>query len=373
MWALALTAARLSPPLPPPPPTLLPLPPTTPNHLHAHPTLPPPCRPPPSPCLRPPLLAFLHPITFLRWISQLLHRRVWPTTLRPGEVALVIKLGGSALTDKTSFETVKERVLQTTALQLRASTAPVIVHGAGSFGHFQAHEFGVARGAADPRFSWLGFSQTRASVSRLHTRVVSSLVAAGLPAVGLPPFPHWRTREKRVSRARVAELRAVLAKGLLPVLHGDAVFTDEGRECGILSGDELCRALSEALRPRLCVFLASVAGVFDRPPEAPHAKLIRVIRVDRRGRLVEGPKVSTDSVAHDVTGGLRAKLEAAVQIARLGVPVCICEGGTGHAAMALQGRIPSVCTMLVRSDHSFPEGGDYLATSCSKSTGTSVS
>eukprot|EP00966_Prymnesium_polylepis_P173949 4024421-Prymnesium_polylepis.1 len=149
----------------------------------------------------------------------------------------------------------------------------------------------------------------------------------------------------------MAELGEVLSRGLLPVLHGDAVFTSgDGRGCGILSGDELCCALSGAFRPALCVFLSDVAGVYDRPPENdPAATLIREIRVDRSGRIV-GLQAKLETAAHDVTGGLQAKLEAAARIASRGVPVCVCEAATMHAQEALCGRVPQVCTMVVRDD-----------------------
>ena len=94
---------------------------------------------------------------------------------------VVIKVGGSALTHKGQFETLRENVLDTwssnIASALKANTSlrlvrkeasrggfcilicvdthiacvckQVIVHGAGSFGHFQAHKYKVRRAAAD--------------------------------------------------------------------------------------------------------------------------------------------------------------------------------------------------------------------------------
>ena len=62
-------------------------------------------------------------------------------------------------------------MLAATAAQLAArpqdAGSVVVVHGAGSFGHFQAKEYGLSRGAAQPSFSWLGFALCRSSVTRL--------------------------------------------------------------------------------------------------------------------------------------------------------------------------------------------------------------
>ena len=58
----------------------------------------------------------------------------------PLRIAMVIKLGGSALTKKASFETLDETRLAETARQLSGAGLAgraVLIHGAGSFGHFQ--------------------------------------------------------------------------------------------------------------------------------------------------------------------------------------------------------------------------------------------
>lgn len=55
-------------------------------------------------------------------------------------VDVVVKLGGSALTHKGSFEQLNDHVLNETVEQLAQSGLEgrgVLVHGAGSFGHFR--------------------------------------------------------------------------------------------------------------------------------------------------------------------------------------------------------------------------------------------
>ncbi len=289
---------------------------------------------------------------------QRVTRRLQATT----GCSLVVKLGGSAITDKSSFETVNEAALQKTAASLACSRwarSSVILHGAGSFGHFQASKYGVSKGAADSRFSFLGFAETRSSVTRLNSLVVSALLACGLPACGLPPFPRWTTRAKKLVQDGVPEVRDLLRAGLVPVLHGDAVFDSE-QGSAILSGDALVVALCQALRPERAVFLTNVAGVYDRPPEQSGALLLSRIVVDRNtqkvlqlfrrtesgdSELLAG-KLATSTAAHDVTGGLAAKLEAAAQCAACGTPVMIVQVGTEHATAALAGRTPKVCTMI---------------------------
>ena len=121
-------------------------------------------------------------------------RRLRRRALRSARCTLVVKLGGSAVTDKTCFETVRVAALRETACALSRSpllAGTVLVHGAGSFGHFHAREHGVSRGTAHSAFSWRGFALTRSSVTRLNGIVLTALLEQGIAACGLPPFPRW--------------------------------------------------------------------------------------------------------------------------------------------------------------------------------------
>ena len=114
------------------------------------------------------------------------------------KVDVIIKLGGAAITKKDELETIDDEVLDACVsiiAKQREKGNPniVVVHGAGSFGHFSAKKYGVADGgilegtgaAASERLR-KGVAETRASVGKLNSIVTSRLVAAGVPAVSLP-------------------------------------------------------------------------------------------------------------------------------------------------------------------------------------------
>ena len=280
---------------------------------------------------------------------------------RQRSAAVLVKLGGSAVTEKAVFETVHEARLEAAAKAVGQGQQVIVVHGAGSFGHFQAKKYGVSKGTSDPSFCWQGFAETRSSVTRLNALVVSALLRQSVPAVGIPPFPRWTTRGRGVvDRSAVDEVRATLDEGLTPVLHGDAVL-DRISGTSILSGDVLMRRLAAELKPRLAVFVTDVAGVFTRPPNEPGAALLCRILVDRRGAIVACHAKSDEAVssantgapsmttaAHDVTGGIAAKVDCACNIAADGTKVVIVEVGTVHAEAAMRGEIPEVCTVVER-------------------------
>ena len=257
----------------------------------------------------------------------------------------LVKLGGSAITVKDSFETLKGPALADIATTLAAawnttfgSSATdklVLVHGAGSFGHFQAKEYDLKHGgrSADWRS---GFAMTRDSVTRLNRHVVSSLVAAGLPAVSTSLFPTAVTRNGALvgdggGAHLVQSVAATLQAGLVPVLHGDAVLDKENR-CTIYGGDLILQFLQEHLPRALSmrdnvpeascsvIFVTDVDGVFDRPPSDPAATLLRQLEVTPDGQVAA---IQADMHTHDVTGGIQKKIEVARDLVVAGAAVAI--------------------------------------------------
>ena len=128
---------------------------------------------------------------------------------------IALKLGGSLLTKKNSFETLNERNLIHFVRNLPHHKCAFLCHGAGSFGHFQAKEHGFTkkRKRLDSSVQKLAFSDIRRSVTKLNHIVVSELVRAGIPAVGVPNLSN-----------DVTEIALkFINEGILPVAHGGKV------------------------------------------------------------------------------------------------------------------------------------------------------
>eukprot|EP00931_Biecheleriopsis_adriatica_P061151 TRINITY_DN36766_c0_g1_i1.p2 TRINITY_DN36766_c0_g1~~TRINITY_DN36766_c0_g1_i1.p2 ORF type:complete len:304 (-),score=71.18 TRINITY_DN36766_c0_g1_i1:64-975(-) len=280
---------------------------------------------------------------------------------------VIVKIGGSACTKKAQFETLNTEALSATSAQLAAlakeGVSMAVVHGAGSFGHQHAKEYGVSKGTGEaapgalplPQRLCEGFAKTRLSVTTLNKHVITALVQQGLPAVAMSPCPFVGLAKKKLPNdclpAAAAEgAVGLLQSGLVPVVHGDAVL-DASQGCAILSGDvwmvELCRELGA----KSAVFVTDVDGVFTKPPSEPGAQLVREILVDARTGELELTGVSMETASHDVTGGLKAKLESAADVLK-GAPnveaVYIVKAGSPSAAQALRGVTPSAGTTLRR-------------------------
>ena len=259
-----------------------------------------------------------------------------------GVCDVLVKLGGAAVTNKSELETLDEDTLSSVIRQIAAvhrSRRLVVVHGAGSFGHFQAKEFGVQGGSLeDPRVV-RGFAETRASVTKLNTKIVDALVREKVNAVGLSPCAFWDSRG--CSAASVEIIRGLVGRGFVPVLHGDAIAC--GDRSVILSGDKIVADLAEVLRPKVVLFLSNVNGIYNKPPSCEGAILIPRIEVFRNGWSCVAPNwdpigIEFESAAHDTTGGMRGKVEEAHAIALGGVDVVVARAGSQAALVALRGK-----------------------------------
>ncbi|KAL0541219.1 hypothetical protein IC582_021261 [Cucumis melo] len=299
----------------------------------------------------------------------------------------IVKLGGAAITCKNELETIHEENLATVSSHLRKTMVSgsssestigmdwskqpeksgiertaddfrehevglaspfIVVHGAGSFGHFQASKSGVHKGGLDRSLVKAGFVATRISVTSLNLKIVRALAREGIPSVGMSPFScGWSTCERNMDAVDLQGVSKAINSGFVPVLHGDAVF-DNSLGCTILSGDVIIRHLAGQLKPDYVVFLTDVLGVYDRPPTEPNAVLLREIAVGEDGRwsviqpvLHNGntEDIEISVAAHDTTGGMVTKISEAAMIAKLGIEVYIVKAATVHSLRALNGEI----------------------------------
>ena len=219
-----------------------------------------------------------------------------------GTVDVIVKLGGAAITVKDGEpDTPNLDALKTCCWEIAnavnthgRTTSPrdydeqylkmIIVHGAGSFGHPQAKEYGVANGGDVDGNARLreGIEKTKTSVRKLCKLVCDELSkengyqwADGTGSIApervapISPYGNFFTVGKKLnrnlSRRGFDEVRAAVMAGKVPVLHGDVV-RDSEQGCAILSGDTLVECLTEEFKPKRVVFISDVEGIFTSNP-----------------------------------------------------------------------------------------------------------
>jgi len=253
----------------------------------------------------------------------------------------------------------------------------IIVHGAGSFGHHSAKEYGLRGRDCPPpnnitpftkmeqRKLITGLAKTRHSVKKLNSAVVSHLIDEGINAVGISPcmnipglMAHGGNEQGGVTILAQAIQEALMA-GLVPVIHGDAGLYGNNFEtgmmaAGILGGDTLVEIIAthELLRDYITrtVFLTDVEGVYTKDPKSDSdATLIRLVEIDpTTGKVMTDLSASGSSHEHDVTGGLATKLGAAANVAKTGIEVIIAKCCSLSAEQAINGKTMDEGTVIKR-------------------------
>jgi isopentenyl phosphate kinase len=219
---------------------------------------------------------------------------------------MIIKLGGSAVTDKRKEFTPRLAVIESVADQLLALEKQIIlVHGGGSYGHPLAKEFELQNGFKNPS-QIRGISQTRYSMTELNQLILSVLIRKGIAAVSIQPSACFICSNSRISRSFLDPITSLLFLSCMPVLYGDVVGDTEMGFC-ILSGDQIVSYLAQKLTPEKVIFGLEVDGLYTKDPKYDDAQLVRDITFSD---LIS---VSGEETG-DVTKGMKGKLSEILQM-----------------------------------------------------------
>ncbi len=177
----------------------------------------------------------------------------------------IIKLGGSLITNKNIPYSFNEEVVRRIALEIKPfSSSLIIVHGGGSFGHYEA-----SRGDK---------IKTAMAMQELNLKILKIFYENGINVFPLPGRFFSLDIVKRYLHER-----------LVPVIYGD--ITESGK---IISGDDIAILLGKAFNSRV-LFASDVDGVFINGKVA---------------REVNSPMIDDlTSSKFDVTGGMKSKIQ----------------------------------------------------------------
>ncbi len=223
---------------------------------------------------------------------------------------VLVKLGGSLITDKSTPYTPRQEVIARLCDEIHRARGEtplplVLGHGGGSFPHVSASRYRTDQGVVDDK-SWEGFVKVHQDAARLNAIVCKALTAAGELAMPVKPSGACVARGRRIVRWDPAPLEGFLEAGLIPVLHGD-VSLDLEQGCCIISTEEIFRHLSGLLQPARVLLVGKVDGVLDADGEV--IPLITMDNIDELRRSLS----ASDGVA-DVTGGMVHKVERALEM-----------------------------------------------------------
>lgn len=226
------------------------------------------------------------------------------------KIMILMKLGGSIITNKEKPLTANRNSIRSIASSLKNVTEPiVIIHGGGSFGHYWSVKYDMH--TKPQRYSVKGVSIVKNSMVELNNIVLELFLESGLKPYCLPPSD-FMIRDKPLIN-KVKEIPKIAKTGLTPISYGDAMWFGKNKFY-ILSGDRIMGILCKLLRPRLAIFITNVDGVYSDMKEK---RLLREITKE---------KPVTSEVIMDVTGGMSRKIKEAFSISKGGTDVFFVNG-----------------------------------------------
>ena len=251
---------------------------------------------------------------------------------------VLLKLGGSLITDKARPETPRTKVLIRLIGEIARNAAKlpfrlIVGHGSGSYGHVAAQRFDLASGvqSAD-QIPGVSFTQERAAM--LHRLVVTGLEKAGALPFSIVPSSCIVAEAGRPVAFEDEPFFLALSQGLIPVLYGDVVM-DREWGASICSTERLFelvvrRLLEHGWKVRRVIWLGETDGLYDAGGKTvPRLSAAEFLKA---ARAIGAP------AGTDVTGGMRHRVETALALARLGIPSLLANGLTpGLLERALRG------------------------------------
>lgn len=177
------------------------------------------------------------------------------------EKLIIIKLGGSLITNKGKTLSAKKKIISRLAREIASArssskTKILVVHDSGPFGQTPTKSLtkdnlpGIAHAAR-----------------QINQAVMNEFHSSKLPAVSLSPSSFLYTRNEKLTNMLVSPLYKTLSLGHLPVVYSDIVF-DDTKNYILFSGEtiiaNLIRYLNKKYLISKIIYCTASDGVVDK-------------------------------------------------------------------------------------------------------------
>lgn len=246
---------------------------------------------------------------------------------------IMLKLGGSLITDKTKPYTVRADVIKRIATEIHDALKEkdiklIVGHGGGSFPHQSATRYRTQEGMIADN-STKGIALVQNDAAKLNRIVVDALLKKGIDAISIQPSSSTMSVDSRIKSWDIEPIKRFLEHGLVPVPYGD-VGLDEKKGCCILSTEEILTYLAKQLSGKRIILAGKTDGVLNDA-----GKLIPEISKENFADIKE---FLGGSDGADATGGMLHKVERMLEFSNTGIQSEIINGNkAGYIKRALLG------------------------------------
>ena len=247
--------------------------------------------------------------------------------LNKKNTVILLKLGGSLLTDKNKPFSIREDIVEGSVQQIvDAKEKVVLIHGGGSFGHPLAKKYSIMNGidSSIPN-QVLGLTETHQSMNKFNSHLVNSFLEKNYPALPIQTSSIFIKDSQEISTSSMEVVETALDLNILPILYGDIILDKQG-SFSIISGDqiilELCKNL-DRYRISKVIFTMETDGIYVADKEGgDNSILVTECYSDQ----LENLNLANLGQKIDVTGGIKGKINFIQKICNHNIPVQLING-----------------------------------------------
>lgn len=240
---------------------------------------------------------------------------------------VVLKLGGSLLTDKNKPFSIREDIVNNSVQQIvDANEKLILVHGGGSFGHPLAKKYKIIKGIdSSVSNQLLGLTETHQSMNNFNSYLVKLFLENNYPTLAIQTSSIFIKDSQKILTSSMEVIESALDLNILPILYGDIILDKQG-SFSIISGDqiilELCKNLNR-YRISKVIFTMETDGIYitDNKSDDDY-----ILATECYSDDLENIKLANLGQKIDVTGGIKGKLNFIKQVCDQNIPVQLING-----------------------------------------------
>ena len=242
---------------------------------------------------------------------------------------IILKLGGSLLTDKNKPFSIREDIVKGSVQQIvDAKEKLILIHGGGSFGHPLAKKYSIMKGidSSIPN-QVLGLTETHQSMNEFNSYLIKLFLEKKYPVLSIQASSIFikDSQEVSASKTSMEVVETALDLNILPILYGDIILDKQG-SFSIISGDqiilELCKNL-DRYRISKVIFTMETDGIYVNDNESGDNC---ILATECYSDQLENLKLANLEQKIDVTGGIKGKINFIQKICKYNIPVQLING-----------------------------------------------
>ncbi|SET49410.1 Isopentenyl phosphate kinase [Salinibacillus kushneri] len=234
----------------------------------------------------------------------------------------VIKLGGSLITHKDKYCSPNRKAIKQYAQEIKKNWTLfkgnlIIILGGGSYGNGVPIRYNLQNSMQEWKPQDLLMMTTK--MNEWQTEVCTIFRDEGIPCYPFQGSSYITSNDGNVSSCYIEPIKSALNMELLPILSGDLTFDSEEKFV-IFSSDKIPLVLNKELDISRVVMLTDVEGIYYK--NSPD-QIYEEVTQENFYVVLSETGVSNQQ---DVTGGMKTKLLALIELAKQGVRGVICDG-----------------------------------------------